>query len=95
MKAPDESDLREELERLVRAHSKLELGAIGDDAVLGHELGFDSHALLALLLEVEDAFGVEIPEERTPELPGISFDGFARILEDAVRTHGKAHGERA
>jgi acyl carrier protein len=77
--------VRSDLQRLVRANSKLALAHVEESAILGHELGFDSQALLALLLDVEDAFGIEIPPERVPDLVGISFGRFADLVEQAGR----------
>lgn len=82
-------DRRAELERLVRARSKLELEAVADGDVLGYELGFDSQALLALLLDVEDAFQIEIPPERVSELAGATFGSLVSLVRVATAAPGK------
>ncbi len=78
------SDTRERLERLVIARSRLQLARVGDDDRLNYELGYDSAALLALLLDAEDAFGIEVPPERVPELVGAPFARLVALVE-AVR----------
>lgn len=75
------SDTRERLERLVIARSKLRLAQVSDDERLNYELGFDSAALLALLLDAEDAFGIEVPPERVPELVGAPFARLVALVE--------------
>jgi acyl carrier protein len=78
------SDTRERLERLVIARSRLQLARVGDDDRLNYELGYDSAALLALLLDAEDAFAIEVPPERVPELVGAPFARLVALVE-AVR----------
>lgn len=78
------SDTRERLERLVIARSRLQLARVGDDDRLNFELGYDSAALLALLLDAEDAFAIEVPPERVPELVGAPFARLVALVE-AVR----------
>jgi acyl carrier protein len=78
------SDTRERLERLVIARSRLQMARVGDDDRLNYELGYDSAALLALLLDAEDAFAIEVPPERVPELVGAPFARLVALVE-AVR----------
>jgi acyl carrier protein len=82
------SDTRERLERMVIARSKLRLARVSDDERLNYELGFDSAALLALLLDAEDAFGIEVPPERVPELVGAPFARLVALVE-ASRTRAE------
>lgn len=82
---------RDDLERLVIRNAKLELHAVADDDLLGHEVGLDSQALLSLLLDIEDRFEVEIPQEQVAGLVGIRFADFVTLVEGAVAaTHGAA-----
>jgi acyl carrier protein len=85
------TETRARLERLVIARSRLQLSRVGDDERLNYELGFDSSALLQLLLDAEDAFGIEIPPERVPELVGAPFAQLVALVESARA----APGERA
>jgi acyl carrier protein len=85
------TETRARLERLVIARSRLQLARVGDDERLNYELGFDSSALLQLLLDAEDAFGIEIPPERVPELVGAPFAQLVALVESARA----APGERA
>ncbi len=75
------ASIREELERLVLRNSRLKINEVADEQVLNFDLGFDSHALLNLLLDVEDAFDLELPPERVPEFVGISFADLAAKIE--------------
>ena len=76
-------DTRARLERLVIARSRLELSRVADDERLNYELGYDSSALLQLLLDAEDAFGIEVPPERVPELVGAPFSRLVALIEAA------------
>jgi len=88
-------DLRDELERLVTTHSKVDLRVVADDDVLGHELGLDSQALLSLLLDIEDAFGIEIAPQQVSKLVGIRFEDFVTLVDGAVRAARDPHGARS
>jgi acyl carrier protein len=92
---PGHQDLRDDLERLVRAHAKIELPGVADDDVLGHELGLDSQALLGLLLDVEDAHAIEIAPDEVAGLAGIRFADFVRLVDAAVRTTGAERQARS
>ncbi len=79
--------VRETLVRLVIKNSRLELSAVGDEQELNFDLGYDSHALLNLLLDIEDAFGVEVPPEQVPEYVGIRFERLVALVHER-RTAG-------
>lgn len=72
---------RDRLEAMVRANSRLDLERVDDSQCLNFELGYDSHALLNLLLDVEDGFGVEVPPEEVPELVGRPFADLLALVE--------------
>ena len=55
-----------------------------------YELGYDSSALLQLLLDAEDAFGIEVPPERVPELVGAPFSQLIALVEAARAGAGDA-----
>jgi acyl carrier protein len=76
---------RVRLEQLLRAHSRLPLGVIQADHRLGPELGFDSHAMLSLLLDVEDQFDLEWPADRVAELRGMRFEQLVQLLDELKR----------
>ncbi len=84
------TDTRERLERLVIARSRLRISRVGDDERLDYELGYDSSALLQLLLDAEDAFGIEVPPERVPELVGAPFSRLIALVEAARAGAGDA-----
>lgn len=85
---------RRDLERLVRARSKLPLTSVGDDDVLGHELGFDSQALLSLLLDIEDRFDLEIPPEEVARLTGATFADLLALVERAADGRAREEASR-
>lgn len=72
--------LRERLEALVIARSRIQLRQVRDDDTLNFELGYDSHAMLNLLLDIEDTFGIEVPPDRVPELVGKRFDELLELV---------------
>jgi acyl carrier protein len=80
------SEVRDRLVGLVIARSRLQLDQVRDDDRLNFDLGYDSHALLNLLLDVEDHWGFEVPPERIPELIGIEFSGLVQIIEQHLAT---------
>jgi acyl carrier protein len=82
------TDTRARLERLVIARSRLQLSRVGDDERLNYELGYDSSALLQLLLDAEDAFGIEVAPERVPELVGAPFSQLVALVESARAAPG-------
>ncbi len=79
---------RDRLLELVRGNSRLELKDVADDQVLNFDLGYDSAALLNLMLDIEDAFGIEIPPEKVPELVGITFGELVEKVAGAVSGRG-------
>ena len=79
---------RDRLLELVRKNSRLDLRDVADDQVLNFDLGYDSAALLNLMLDIEDAFGIEIPPEKVPELVGITFGQLVEKVEGAVAGTG-------
>lgn len=68
----EQSGLSDRIERLVMKNSRLELTSVDHDSRLNFDLGFDSHALLNLLLDIEDEFGLEIDPAEVPDLVGSS-----------------------
>lgn len=76
----EESAVRTGLERLVIKNSRLDLDAVSDADRLNFDLGFDSHALLNLLLDIEDMFGIEVPPEKIPDLVGQPFAALVRLV---------------
>lgn len=57
------NDTQNRLQEVVKPHLKFhEAGAVEPAADLG-ELGLDSLSTISLLLDVEDEFNIEIPEE--------------------------------
>ncbi len=86
---------RDRLLELVRRNSRLVLREVAADQVLNFDLGYDSAALLNLMLDIEDAFGIEIPPEKVPELVGITFGELVvRVEAAAARADGPASGEK-
>ncbi len=84
--------MRDDLERMVRENAKIDLRSVADDDRLGHELGLDSQALLTLLLDIEDRFEIEIPQEQVAGLVGIRFADFVTLVESAVAATASREG---
>jgi len=87
--------IRDRLERLVIANSRLDLAAVADGDRLDFDLGYDSHALLNLLLDVEDAFGIEVPPAKVPELIGAPFGELVALVERQRPTDAPTDAEVA
>ena len=77
-------DLRAGLERLVLKNSRLELKSVGDEQELNFDLGFDSHALLNLLLDIEDEYKIEVPPEKIPDLIGKPFGVLVELVRESL-----------
>lgn len=76
-------DLDGVVREALRKHSRLRLLAIEDDHYLANDLGFDSFALLQVVLEIEDRLGIEIDADKLAGLRDLTFRQFA----DLVRAH--------
>ena len=72
----------EKLQEIVRRYSEIEDIIIGGDMVLRTDLGLNSYELVQMVCEVEDTFGVEIPD-RTIN----SFKTVQHVL-DYLAAHG-------
>ena len=83
-----DQETRDRLLELVRRNSRLDLRAVGQDQALNFDLGYDSAALLNLMLDIEDAFGIEIPPEKVPEMVGITFGQLVEKVEGAIAGTG-------
>ena len=75
---------RATLERLVIRNAKISLSEVPDQSRLDHELGFDSQAFVALLLDIEDAFDIEIPPERVRALTSLTFGELVGLVQREV-----------
>jgi len=67
----------------LRKHSRLRILTIEDDQYLANDLGFDSFALLQVVLELEDLLGIEVEADKLAGLRDMTFRRFA----DLVRSH--------
>jgi acyl carrier protein len=78
----DSTALAAFLREALRKHSRIRLVRIRDEDVVTKDLGFDSFALLKVVLEVEDHFGVEIDPTRLVNLREITFSEFVELVRD-------------
>lgn len=76
-------DLDGMVREALRKHSRIRLLAIEDGQYLANDLGFDSFALLQVVLELEDRLGIEVEADKLAGLRDMTFRGFA----DLVRSH--------
>lgn len=87
-KAPTEMPRRDEVFDLVRNHLAEELAVdaagIEEATLLREDLEADSLDLVELLLELEDRYGIRIPEERAAEIATVG-QAVDFVLEHAVR----------
>jgi acyl carrier protein len=60
-------DTLERVRRLIAGYLKIPAETIGEDSKLD-ELGLDSLGALELVFEIEEEFGIKVPDERIPEL---------------------------
>jgi acyl carrier protein len=60
--------MKEQLRNLLAATTGLPGSSITDDASLTHDLGLDSLDTVDLVLQMEDHFKVNIPDEDYPKL---------------------------
>ena len=56
---------------------------INDNMSLNAELGLDSFALISMLLEIEENFGIEIPNEALPNFQTLN-DLYSYIIENST-----------
>lgn len=78
------SSIEGRLRPLVIKNSRLKIDAISEDQALNFDLGYDSHALLNLLLDIEDEFGLEVPPDQVPEYVGVSFGKLVEMIQSHV-----------
>lgn len=57
--------------------------SLSDDMSLNAELGLDSFALISMLLEIEESFGVEIPNHVLPNFQTLN-DLYSYIEENST-----------
>jgi acyl carrier protein len=81
-----DSAAADRLARLVRRHLKFLKGedALAADDNLG-QLGLDSMASIELLFEIEDHFGVQVPEELLAEDTFQSLNTLSELLSKALK----------
>ena len=62
------TSIAERVRGLIARRLKRPEDEIGDDKQLGADLGADSLALVDIVMDVEDAFGIEIPDAESERL---------------------------
>ena len=88
---------REELSGMLREalirNSRLHLETVREEDVLTRDLGYDSFALLNLILDLEDRLHIEIDPSRLAHLRGIRFKELVALVAEHVDA-GVAPGAR-
>ena len=82
-------DLRSELFTLLRAHVDEQV-QIGTTTTMCGELGLNSVELMELAAEIEDHFGVRLPDDILPELQTVG--DMLRAVELRMPPRGVLHG---
>lgn len=78
------SSIEGRLKPLIIKNSRLTIDAVSEDQALNFDLGYDSHALLNLLLDIEDEFGLEVPPDQVPQYVGVSFGKLLEMIQSHV-----------
>jgi acyl carrier protein len=68
---------------ILAARSPLGVESARPEDLLVGDLGFDSLGLVQAVLAVEDAFEVELPQDRLPEVREARVVDLARLVEEA------------
>ena len=85
MRPADETELAALLRQSLIRHSRVPLPAIRDEDVIMRDLGYDSFALLNVILDLEDTLSIEIASERLAALREIDFRGFVALVAEHLR----------
>lgn len=73
----------DKLKKIICNYVDAQPSAISEDMGLNAELGLDSFALISMLLEIEESFGVEIPNEVLPNFQTLN-DLYKFISENST-----------
>ena len=57
------ADIAEQVRRIIAEQLMVELDEVTDDASFVEDLGADSLDTVEMIMEIEDEFGIEIPDE--------------------------------
>jgi acyl carrier protein len=57
------ADIAEQVRRIIAEQLMVELDEVTDDASFIEDLGADSLDTVEMIMEIEDEFGIEIPDE--------------------------------
>lgn len=75
----------EQLKKIICNYVDANPSNIDDNMSLNAELGLDSFALISMLLEIEESFGVEIPNYVLPNFQTLN-DLYSYIKENSTVT---------
>lgn len=73
----------EQLKKIICNYVDASPAAINDDMSLNAELGLDSFALISMLVEIEESFGIEIPSHVLPSFQTLN-DLYGYIKENST-----------
>ncbi len=62
------ADIAEQVRRIIAEQLMVELDEVTDDASFIEDLGADSLDTVEMIMEIEDEFGIEIPDEDAEKL---------------------------
>lgn len=64
--------MKEKIKEIIAEILDLEVDAIGDEASILDELGADSIAIMEIVMELEEAFDIEVDTEEIPNLKSVN-----------------------
>jgi acyl carrier protein len=91
---PYESALDGSLRELIVKHARVKPALVRDEDRIAGDLGYDSFALVNLLLDLEDAYGFEVDASELAAFREMTYGQFRRLVgERLARTPSR--GEEA
>ena len=80
----EQAELEVFLREILIKHSRIRLVRVRDEDILTRDLGFDSFALLNMILDLEDRFRVEIDPSRLSNLREMDFRAFVALVGEQM-----------
>lgn len=81
-----EQDIKQKVFELVSKQLGVDIEKISDDTSFTNDLGADSLDLVELVMELEEKFGIKIPEEMSDKIQTVG-DAIKFITEQASNTN--------
>ncbi|MBL7132119.1 MAG: acyl carrier protein [Candidatus Omnitrophica bacterium] len=84
MSEVDRNSVKEAIVKILSNRLVIDLDKINEDSGLANELGLDSFGTVEIMFEIEDKFGIEIPEKDLVEVKTVKdiLDYIVRRLKE-------------